>query len=51
MKKSIISMTNRLMGSISTRYILIFLGCMIILYVFSLFGGMLGSPSFTYAEF
>ncbi|MCI1456914.1 MAG: hypothetical protein LKH14_05530 [Eubacterium sp.] len=33
------------------RYTLLFLGGMILLYLFSMFGGMLTSPGFTYAEF
>lgn len=30
---------------------MIFFLCMAALYIFSLFGGMLSSPAFTYAEF
>lgn len=33
------------------RYTLLFLSGMILLYLFSMFGGMLTSPGFTYAEF
>lgn len=33
------------------RYTLLFLCGMILLYLFSMFGGMLTSPGFTYAEF
>ena len=33
------------------KYTLLFLAIMLLLYAFSLFGGMLSSPTFTYAEF
>jgi uncharacterized membrane protein len=50
-KKTLSSRLKALFKNQVFRYTLLFLGAMILLYLFSMFGGMLTSPGFTYAEF
>ena len=50
-KKTFSSRLKALFKSPTFRYTLLFLSAMILLYLFSMFGSMLTSPGFTYAEF
>lgn len=45
------SLKSRILKHISPRLTLYFFLCMLAIYLFSMFGGMLSSPGFTYAEF
>jgi hypothetical protein len=51
MKKSQNSLISKIKNKISLKYTLYMFIFMAVLYVFSLFGSMLSSPAFTYAEF
>lgn len=42
---------DRVNSYLSVRYMLIYFGLMVALYIFSLFGSMFGSSDFTYADF
>ena len=50
-RKSQNSLINKILTGISLKYTLYMFLFMALLYIFSLFGSMLSSPTFTYAEF
>lgn len=42
---------KRAISNICVKYTLIFLGCMLAIFLYMIFAGMAKAPTFTYAEF
>ena len=42
---------KRAISNIYVKYTLIFLGCMLVIFLYMIFAGMAKAPTFTYAEF